>query len=87
VGEEDDDYPHVVAHLDGKARVIECKNGIQWIIQHRQGRSNSWRGRGFYRTRAVLIRDSRYVSDAAASLLAALPERYQPRSRQKDQTR
>ena len=28
-----EDYPLVVAHLSDGTRVIECRDGIQWIIQ------------------------------------------------------
>jgi hypothetical protein len=44
--------------LDAKTRVIECRDGIQWIIQHhRNGRGcNGWRGVSFCRTKEALLR-------------------------------
>jgi hypothetical protein len=34
--ESSDDYLHIVAMLDANTRVIECADGIQWIIQRRR---------------------------------------------------
>ena len=28
-----DDYPRIVVVLDAKTRVIECADGMQWIVQ------------------------------------------------------
>jgi len=28
-----DEYARVVVNLDGKTRVIECRDGVQWIVQ------------------------------------------------------
>jgi hypothetical protein len=33
--EPDDYYPDVVAVLNGGWRVIECRHGIQWVLQYR----------------------------------------------------
>jgi hypothetical protein len=81
IGEENDAYPYVVIHESERVRINECKTDLQWIIQHREAESNSWRGRGFYRIRAALVRDYERLSDTAASVLAVLPERYESRSK------
>jgi hypothetical protein len=41
--ESAEDYPQIVAVLDAKTRVIECADGIQWIVQRRTG--SLWTGR------------------------------------------
>ena len=50
--ESADDYP-VVAQLGLKWRVIECRDGEQWILQKK---SNKWEGRSYCRTSAALRR-------------------------------
>lgn len=81
--ESSDAYPHVVAVLNDRWRVIACSAGIQWILQYR-GRSETmatsrWRGRAYCRTRDALIRCCREYSGeidpAACTILAALPPR------------
>jgi hypothetical protein len=47
--ESADDYP-VVAQLSPKWRVIECRDGEQWILQRK---SNKWEGRSYCRTSGV----------------------------------
>lgn len=79
--ESDDNYRAVIAVLNDRWRVIECRDGIQWILQFvkkkrdRQG----WEGRSYCRTRAALIRVSSChageISPAAVAVLEALPER------------
>jgi hypothetical protein len=70
--ESDEDYP-VVVRLDDKSRIIECKDGIQWIAQHRYG--GRWRNISFYLDRDVMIERSGATGDALA-VLQALPARY-----------
>ena len=81
--ESDTGYRAVVAVLNDRWRVIECRDGIQWILQ-RQDAARSlhgapWRGRSYCRTRAALIRDvgrhAGEISPAAMAILEALPER------------
>jgi hypothetical protein len=79
--EEANDYP-VVTQLSDDWRIIVCKAGIQWILQHRAGQRHGrarWTGRSYCRTSEALNRLSRkHVNDlppAAAAILAALPER------------
>jgi hypothetical protein len=50
--ESADDYP-VVAQLGPKWRVVECRDGEQWILQKK---SNKWESRSYCRTSAVLER-------------------------------
>ena len=81
--ESSDDYPDVVAILNGRWRVIGCGNGIQWILQYRNRAKtvarDGWRGRSYCHTKEALIR----VCDAHAgridpesrAILAALPDR------------
>jgi hypothetical protein len=83
VSESSDDYPEVVAVLNARWRVIECRHGTQWILQHR-GRAETmatsrWRGRSYCRTAEALIRcchaQAREIGPSARNILAALPER------------
>jgi hypothetical protein len=62
--ERDEGYP-TVARLSDIVRVIECKDGIQWILQRRSG--DQWKGLAYCRTRAALIRE-------ASGLLGHVPE-------------
>ena len=81
--ESDDSYPGVVAILNSGWRVIECRHGIQWIMQYRNRvetvARHVWRGGSYCRTREALIRccdaHAGQVGLAARTILAALPER------------
>ena len=80
VGEETDHYPRVVIRWDDPGdratRIIECRNQIQWCVQHRIGTRNGapvWRSKSFSRTRAALQRILPGKADEIASLL---PERF-----------
>jgi hypothetical protein len=47
----------VVVVLNAKTRVIECADGIQWIVQRRTGSLKyPWAGRSFCRTKEALLR-------------------------------
>jgi hypothetical protein len=71
LGETSENYPGVVAVLDGgRSRVIICSSGIQWIVQHRQG-ATSWRSRSHCRTQEALIR----CCGGSTPELDALPDR------------
>jgi len=79
-----DDYPAVV-YLSDRDRVIECRNRIQWIIQHRRSVcANSWRGVKCFGTRDVLLRYARTIDRAALARLHALPEYFAPIGRDDD---
>jgi len=69
--ESDDSYPRVVIRLSAKLRVIECRDGIQWILQRCKG--GQWRGFSFHRDREVLIARCGPISSDALALLRALP--------------
>lgn len=81
--ESADDYHRIVAVLNDRWRVIECRDGIQWILQRRNRAktvsSGDWRGRSYHRSREALICCAMvYCGDtdpAAVAVLASLPER------------
>jgi hypothetical protein len=83
-----DDYDRVIARLNDNWRVIECRDRIQWILQHRGSpktpRKDDWRGRSYCRTAEALIRCTRDhagdVHPVAASILAELPARIETSS-------
>src|SRR5687768_8090094 len=52
VWERDEAYPEIVRV--GDLRVIECRDGIQWILQRRR-RDGRWIDLGYFRNRDVLI--------------------------------
>ena len=76
-----DSYAAVVAQLNDQWRVIECRDGIQWILQRRDGQRAGqprWMGVRYFRTREALITASRALcgccDPAARGVLAALPD-------------
>ena len=81
--EEADAYPAIVARLNDGWRVIVCRTGTQWILQHRRSPkkapADDWRGRSFCRTSEALIRCAREhageIEPEACSILAGLPAR------------
>jgi hypothetical protein len=85
--EGSNDYPSL--SLNDRCRLIECRDGIQWIVQHRNCRSDAetvsssdWRGRSYCRTRDGLIaccdRLCGPIDPAARVALVALPDRFVP---------
>ena len=76
-------YSYVVAVLNGKWRVIECRDGLQWILQSRDTLralpTAVWRGRSYCRSKVALLRVSAALAGAidpkAAAILTSLPER------------
>lgn len=59
--ESDDDYGRIVCRLNDRWRVIECRDGIQWILQYRASAAGTyagarWSSRSYCRTREALIR-------------------------------
>lgn len=75
-----DDYLRTVVRLNQTWRVIECKDGLQWILQRRDAvRSGQprWTGRRYFQTKAALLKISRALCgplDAEAlDILMALP--------------
>jgi hypothetical protein len=77
--ESNDDYPHIVVMLDAETRVIECADGIQWIIHRRCRRKDgrvTWNGKYFCRTKEGLLL---YAKSDAPELLA-LPDYFPERA-------
>jgi hypothetical protein len=85
--EEAENYHAVVTQLSDDWRVIVCRAGIQWILQHRAGQRHGtarWVGRSYCRTSEALNRLSHKHAGTlrpdAAAILAALPERIEERA-------
>ena len=60
--ERDDNYNKVIIHLAPRWRIIECKNALQWIIQHRAAKplnQGYWLGVSYITTRNKLIEVSK----------------------------
>ncbi len=84
--ESANDYLRVVVVLNDRWRVIECQNGIQWIIQRRAGRRGHgtarWDGKNYCRTKEALIRLCRAsageIGHAALQVFASLPSTIEP---------
>jgi hypothetical protein len=84
--ESADDYIGLVVQLNAGWRVVECRDGIQWILQRRgspkKSRRNDWRGRSYCRTSEALIRCTReYIGPldpAVMAILKELPEWIEP---------
>ena len=56
--ETSDFYRGVIAVLTSRWRVINCKNGIQWILQRRTAEplhEGIWRGSSYFTSRDVLL--------------------------------
>jgi hypothetical protein len=72
--ESSDQYPRILVIINAGTRVIECKDGLQWIIQRRAGGGRDpWRGVSFCRTKEALLR----VTGSGRPALLALPDRFQ----------
>lgn len=82
-----DNYTDVVVMLNEDWRVIECRDGIQWILQYRgspkRSRKDDWRGRSYCRTSEALRRCARLhagpIRPPALDQLLALPDRFPER--------
>lgn len=71
--ESDADYAGVICQLDDRTRIVECKDGIQWILQVRY--AARWRNCSYHLSRDVLIERSG-ATGAPLAILLALPERH-----------
>jgi hypothetical protein len=71
--ERHEGYP-TVARLSDTVRVIECKDGLQWILQRRSG--DQWKGLAYCRTRAALIREASGLLGRVPEALFQLPEHH-----------
>jgi len=79
-GESGDIYDRVVVRLNEKWRVVECRAGIQWILQRRKSASDGggWSSRSFCRTSEAIRRLARQhakpIDPEALVVLDRLPE-------------
>ena len=78
--ERDDNYNKVIIQLAPRWRIIECKNALQWIIQHRAAKPlnpGHWLGVSYITSRSKLIEVSKglnLLSDASmGDKLSKLP--------------
>jgi hypothetical protein len=58
--ESADLYPHITAQIGPKWRVIECRDGEQWVLQHR---SNKWHAAGADPGAAQTFNDAVAISE------------------------
>ena len=79
--ERDDSYSKVIIQLAPRWRIIECRNALQWIIQHRSAKPLNrvyWLGMSYLTSRNKLIEVSTGLNlllDASMKdVLAGLPE-------------
>ena len=85
--ERDDSYSKVIIQLASRWRIIECRNALQWIIQHRSSKllnRGHWLGVSYHTSRNKLIEvstDLNLLSDASMKdVLDSLPETISQRS-------
>lgn len=76
--EQSDGYFRVVSILNGRWRVVICKDEIQWILQKRRRDTPVWDGASYCRTRQGLLRCIREkvtgdVDSLALAIVEALP--------------
>ena len=78
--ERDDSYSKVIIQLAPRWRIIECRNALQWIIQHRSAKPlnrGNWLGVSYLTSRNKLIEVStglNLLSDVSMKdALAGLP--------------
>lgn len=81
LNESADGYCRTVVYLNARWRIVGCKHGLQWILQHcvRKARGAEWNARSYCRTREALIRVSLQhagqITPSAWLTLDALPGR------------
>jgi hypothetical protein len=81
--ESADEYSGLVVQFNPNWRIVECRDRLQWILQHRgspkKPRRDDWCGRSYCQTSEALRRCAREhagpVDPSAAAVLAELPER------------
>ena len=71
--EIDDDYNNEVCR-HGKARVIVCKDGIQWIVQTQSPKLQHWYSQSYCASKKALIRTYLEVGGVECPELAELPK-------------
>lgn len=78
--ESADSYRRIVARLNARWRVVECRDGIQWILQFakKSGHGAVWRGRSYCRTREAVKRvcalQAGDIDATANAMLESLPD-------------
>jgi hypothetical protein len=79
--EEADNYEAIVVKLNTGWRIIECRDGIQWILQRLAGQRHGrprWEGKSYCRTRQGLLRSVHDrcgpVDTAAVAIVQGLPD-------------
>ena len=84
--ERDDSYSKVIIQLAPRWRIIECRNALQWIIQHRSSKllnRGHWLSVSYHTSRNKLIEVStrlNLLSDVSMKdVLAGLPETFSQR--------
>lgn len=79
-----DDYSRVVFQ-DGLIRVVECQDGIQWLLQRRRpgktGGGTAWDTIGYCVSRKAIVRLTRPHSPSGADFLEANLPRVFPREK------
>lgn len=80
--EQDNNYRAVVIQFNDEWRLIECRSGIQWILQYSKKTrfKTQWHGRSYHRTSESLKRVIHSlkveISPIAQSILDQLPPRF-----------
>lgn len=81
--ESDDNYHQILAVLNDRWRVINCRDDLQYVLEKKAGYRNGeprWDGRSYCRTRAGLISCVRALSGriepSAEAILLSLPDRH-----------
>ena len=69
--EKDDDYDNVIVQLQPECRVIECADGIQWIVQVKSGKR--WRSVKYCTSKWGVL----HWTAGSRELLEQLPDRFQ----------
>ena len=84
--ERDDSYSKIIIQLAPRWRIIECRNALQWIIQHRSSKllnRGHWLSVSYHTSRNKLIEVStrlNLLSDVSMKdMLAGLPETFSQR--------
>lgn len=79
--ESADTYRGVIAKLNTCWRVIVCRDGIQWILQRRDGQRRGearWTGWRYFRTRHAVLRACRAyageIDPIALAVIDRLPD-------------
>ena len=93
--ERDHNYTHIVVHIGTDFRIIECRHGIQWIVQKRQipkkskvSRETTWRDVGYCRSRhgidVLLKRHCGELSPHERQVVDSMPKFMEPKPRKEN---